>query len=144
MIDDWWEMLIVGAIILAVLCLVLYAIGSFLRRGGKIKAGPLEAASKSGDTAAACGQTMMQAEHSALLDELVESVGQLTDGISRTETIIRGLDRMQRAQNFAIDVLLGQAVGEKKNGQIGEARNMLSAGQGYKDATQDATERSEP
>lgn len=135
-IDDWWEMLVAGLVSGGTILSVLWMVLAFLdRRKGKIKAGPVEIGGTP-DPAPACAPYVV--EHSEILDRLTEAIEELRDLARAQAETTRGVDVMQRAELEALEVLLGLAEGEEKNGQIGKARAKLARAQGYKDATSEA------
>ncbi len=141
-IDDWWEMLVAGLVSGGTILSVLWMVLAFLdRRKGKIKAGPVEIGGNLSDSTPSC--TPYVAEHSEILDRLTEAIEELRDLARIQAETTRGVDVMQRAELEALEVLLGIAEGEEKNGQIGRARTNLARAQGYKDATAEATKESD-
>lgn len=120
-VDHWYEMLLVGAVLLA--CVVALVTGvkalvgmvlGFLGRGGKLKAGPLEA----GGVKTECAPYVEQ--HSEMLNRLAANVMELT-GIAKAQALeTRALYQMQGPQLKAMAALL-ESVKGITNGNVDEA-----------------------
>lgn len=139
-LDHWYEMVIVGVFLLAVLYTAIRGIGGivrmiidFVRKGGRFRVGPSGAEIGEDARPEPCAPYVV--EHTEILKKLEQSVKILTDIQATTSREIAGIDNMQRAQNESLDVLLGLAAGEEPNGQIERARIGLAKAQGFKDAT---------
>jgi len=137
-LDDWWEMIIAGAIILGVLLVLTRgvrdagrAIIAYAKRH-RIKAGPVELGEASADPApTACAPYVV--EHTEILGALQDAITRLTAIQEQMAREVGGIDQMQRAQNGILDVLARKAQGEQLNGEIAEARRALTKAEGYKE-----------
>jgi len=137
-IDDWYDILIAGLMILAMVGMIL----AFVEKGGRFKLGK-DGAEITDDGATGelrepddCAEPCapFQEEHSAILVKLTEAVQELREIARNQAQTTRGIDVMQRAELFSIDVLLGRASGEEDPQKIIKARLALSEAQGFKSA----------
>ena len=126
-IDDWWEMLIVGLIILAALGAVLVFLRWFLRRGGKIKGPGFEAIE--GPESPACAPYV--AEHTAILQRVEARLEKMDEdrhlareGAIETEKAMQKMiKKIMVSQDAVMDALQSANIG---NGNLKKARDALA------------------
>jgi hypothetical protein len=132
-IDSALDIIAVVAIALLV-CVTLYGIVLLITKALKhfrsLKVGKVDleqgAASQQG------GCIDYSAVHTPILQRLTE----ILDGLA---PLVQGINEMQKAQNQALDVLLGLAEGDEVNGQVKNARKALTRAEGYKEATEEVS-----
>lgn len=129
-IDTWYEILITGGIILAALVIILQALGRVLARGGKLKAGSLEAGGP--------GACPPVEEHNRILAELkagqVEQTDLLNKVLARVEqndTATGALIENARIMQKYVRRELGRALREEDtiNGDLDEADREIARAQ---------------
>lgn len=133
-LDDWWEILIFGLICLVALILVIGALRAmvraiivYLQKGGKLKAGPIEAGEGPAMTSAQCAPIE---EHTALLTDLrigqvriLEMLERITFRVNSTDESQGALIQQAAIMNKFVKRNLGRCDGpdDEINGDLTEA-----------------------
>jgi hypothetical protein len=136
-IDDWYEILVAGLVILAALGLVLMFLRWFLGRGGRIKGPGFEASEPSTDEQDTAPPIVVE-DQGAVLKRLETGLSAVTkkleemdaerqaareSGVEANQTMHKMIRKIMISQDAVIDALQSASIG---NGNLTKARRVLA------------------